>query len=136
MDSDSRKAIRKAGLVVIGFGLLQALVISSFSHDPAILSLGFGPAILGLFLFVSSFFALKGQPKNPIASWRSAAFWFLTLAQGIPRFFFGYHFPARAGVYILIAYSILGALLLLWPAKHRPEQGSPKPFAGGGVISN
>lgn len=137
MDSDSRKGIRKVGLILIGWGLLQALVISSFSHDPAILSFGFGPAYGGLFMFVMSFFPFAAkQPKNPKPVWRNAALLGLTLALSVPRVFFDYHFPAKARWYILIVYAILLALLLLWPAKHRPEQGSQKPFAGGGVISN
>ncbi len=135
MDSDSRKAIRKVGLVLIGLGLLQALVISTFSHDPTILSFGFGPAFIGLLMFITSFFNLQ-QPKNPRPMWRNAAFWILSVVLWLPRLFFDYHFPAKTRLYILVAYSIAGALLLLWPVKHRPEQGSQNPIAGGGAISN
>ncbi len=86
-------------------------------------------------MFITSFFKLK-QPKNPIPMWRNAAFLTLTLALWLPRLFFDYHFSPKTRLYILVAYSIVGALLLLWPVKHRPEQGSQNPFAGGGAISN
>ena len=130
MDPDSRRSIQKVGLVLIALGLLQALVISTFSRDPAILSFGFGPAFIGLFMFVTSFFELK-QAKNPIPMWRKVAFFILSIALWLPGLFFGYHFPA----YILVAYFAVGALLY-WPVKRRPDTGNQEPFASGGAASS
>jgi hypothetical protein len=132
MDSSSRKSIRNVGLVLIAWGLLQALVISAFSRDPAILSFGFGPAFIGLFMFITSFFKL--EQRNVIPMWRNAAFYVLTLAIWLPSLFFNYHFPPKARLYVLLAYTTVGALLLLWPAKHQRERQDRQPIGGGGVI--
>jgi len=136
MDSDDRKSIRRVSLLVIGGGVLLALAISSFSHDPMFLLFGFGPAAMGLMLFLTSFFRLK-EAKNPLPRWRGKVFGLLTFSVYVPRLFFNYRLPASRRALALIAYLIVSGLLLLWPAKRHPEQGSQKPIAGGGgLISN
>jgi hypothetical protein len=65
------------------------------------------------------------------------SFWLLFSGVNIPRLFFNYRLPANLRALALIAYLIVSGLLLFWPAKRRPEQGSQKPIAGGGgLISN
>jgi hypothetical protein len=137
MDSDGRKSLRVLSLLLVGWGALQVLVISAFSHDPEVLSFGFGPAFVGLMLFLISFFNTK-EPKNPLPMWRNAAFWGLNLILWVPNMLFDYHFPAKLHPYVLILYSIVTALLLFWPRppKAHPTQGGQKQFGGGSLISN
>jgi hypothetical protein len=135
MDSDDRKSLRRVSLLLIGGGALLTLAISSFSHDPAILSFGEGPAAVGVVFLVSSFFRLK-EAKNPLPRWRVLALYLLPVGTSLPYLFFNYRLSPTLRPYIFIPYAIVLALLAFWPAKRHPEQGSRKAIAGGGSISN
>ena len=135
MDSYGPRSLRRISFLVIGGGALLALAISSFSHDPAFLLFGLGPAFVGLMFFFTSFFTVK-EAKNPLPRWRGLAFWLLTAGLYVPHLFFNYRLPEKLRLFVLIAYLIISMLLVLWPAKPHPEQGSENPIAGGGVISN
>lgn len=113
MDSDERTGFRNVGLLVLGYGAVVTLAVSSFSRP--MIMFGLAPAFIGLTMVVFSFVPVpvpKPPPMRGVISLLN-----LIIALSI---LFGFHVSRRTARYVGIAYVILLVFLYFWrPAKGR-----------------
>lgn len=109
MGPDERTSFRNVGFLVLGYGAVLTLLVSSFSRP--LIVFGLAPAIVGLLFVVLSFIPV---PKPPPMHGVILLLNIIVCSLGLFGSSFGFHLSRRAAVCIGVAYAILVVCLYFW----------------------